>query len=149
MAPEIYTIDNTCLSYGTKSDLFCLGISVTSWWWEWILSRENWGSVRPQLSNWMEFHWNEEEMGFWGSGDGGWFTMREISSQMGCSKITILFFFRWWQGEDWRGHIYPLRQGLLVDSNPMIHITTNAFSLFEGRWSEYLRFQSHIIRCHI
>jgi len=26
MAPEIYTSDKTCLPYGTKSDLFCLGI---------------------------------------------------------------------------------------------------------------------------
>jgi len=36
--------------------------------------------------------------------------------------------------------IYLLRQGLLVDSNSMIHITTNTFSLLGGRWSECLDF---------
>jgi len=42
--------------------------------------------------------------------------------------------------------IYLLRQGLLVDSNSMIHITTNALSLFGEDGVNASNF-SHIIRC--
>jgi serine/threonine protein kinase len=28
MAPEIFSSDKTCLPYGTKSDLFCLGVII-------------------------------------------------------------------------------------------------------------------------